>query len=65
MVLSARGSEDYSTFFVSLLVFLFNLKNKLQHQGSDEIKDIWSHNDIKMVNTQLQLYHKKDCHIKA
>lgn len=40
MELSARGSEDYGTFFVSLLVFLFNLKNKLQHQGRDEIKDI-------------------------
>jgi len=40
MELSAWGSEDYNTFFVSLLVFLFNLNNKLQHQESDEIKEI-------------------------
>lgn len=65
MELSARGSEDCSASFVSLLVFSFNLKNKLQHQGSDKIKDIQSHSGISMANTHLQLYCRKDCPIKS
>lgn len=65
MELSTRGSEDCSASFVSLLVFLFNLKNKPQHQGSDSIKDIQSRSGINVANTHLQLYCGKGCPIKS